>query len=301
MAETEENVIIPPELDANGEPLPPPKPRRPHVKGITFRDFDHVKDFEDLVRTVVQLCNSDMQERLREMEDWIVKGDGTWVLAEGFNSFLGSVLHQADWPTEGRVAMLSLLAYGAEQDDIVLILGQDRKDHLIMNYSQKIDRLPIQEQEALARLFCNLFETGSASEWLLYISEWDAPGGGLPLSNIRVTTKVAVSSLLGDTPKLVEYGAALMSNLATKEGSAAFDDVCSELAMAILQFFQGKPPEEQVFRCMGALSKFCSINREVPQLVKMIGPEPSKFNGLSARVDEILGPLNSRLASVPMF
>ena len=71
--------------------------------------------------------------------------------------------------------------------------------------------------------------------------------------------------------------------------------------MAILQFFQGKPPEEQVFRCMGALSKFCSINREVPQLVKMIGPEPSKFNGLSARVDEILGPLNSRLASVPMF
>ena len=108
-----------------------------------------------------------------------------------------------------------------------------------------------------------------------------------------------------------------MSNLATKEvrhnncfflnfsflsqGSAAFDDVCSELAMAILQFFQGKPPEEQVFRCMGALSKFCSINREVPQLVKMIGPEPSKFNGLSARVDEILGPLNSRLASVPMF
>ena len=124
------------------------------------------------------------------MEDWIVKGDGTWVLAEGFNSFLGSVLHQADWPTEGRVAMLSLLAYGAEQDDIVLILGQDRKDHLIMNYSQRIDRLPIQEQEALARLFCNLFETGSASEWLLYISEWDAPGGGIPLSNIRVTTKV---------------------------------------------------------------------------------------------------------------
>jgi hypothetical protein len=25
-----------------------------------------------------------------------------------------------------------------------------------------------------------------------------------------------------------------------------FDDVCTELAMAILQFWQGKPPEEQV-------------------------------------------------------
>ena len=40
---------------------------------------------------------------------------------------------------------------------------------------------------------CNLFETGSASEWTLYISEWTpAPGaGGLPLSNIRITTKVS--------------------------------------------------------------------------------------------------------------
>ena len=59
-----------------------------------------------------------------------------------------------------------------------------------MNYAQDFDRLPIGEQEAVARLFCNLFETGSASEWLLYISEWEAPGGGLRLSNIRVTTKV---------------------------------------------------------------------------------------------------------------
>ena len=31
------------------------------------------------------------------------------------------------------------------------------------------------------------------------------------------------------------------------------------------------------------------IPRQVPQLVKMIGPEPSKFNGMSPRIDEILG------------
>merc|ERR1711936_391720 len=176
-------------------------------------------------------------------------------------------------------------------------------DHSIMNYAQSFDRLTVQEQESLALLFCNLFETASASEWLLYISEWDAPGGGLPLSNIRVTTEVAVNALLGDTPKLVDYGSALMSNLATKEVKAVvFDDVCSELAMAILQFFQGKPPEEQVFRCMKALAKFCSIpSRDVPQLVKMIGPEPSKFSGMSQRVDELIEPIMTQLASVPMF
>merc|ERR1712158_280733 len=165
-------------------------------------------------------------------------------------------------PSETRVAMLKLLAFGAGQDDIVLILHSDRKDHLVMNYAQEFDRLPVLEQEATALFFANLFETNSSSEWLLYISEWTQ--GNLGLSNIRVTTK------------------------------EVFDDVCSELAMAILQFFQGKPPEEQVFRCMGALSKFCSINRELPQLVKMIGPEPSKFNGISPRIDEILGPLNTR-------
>jgi len=274
--------------------------RKPHEKGIVFRDFDHVQDFEDLVRAVVGLCSAEEQERLREMEEWIVKGDGTWVLAEGFNSFLGKVLHCPDWPREGRVAMLKLLAFGAEQDDIVLILHMDRRDHLLMNYAQQFDRLSVEEQEELARLWCNLFETGSASEWTLYISEWSssAPGGGLPLSNIRITTKVAVNALLGESSQLVEYGTALMANLATKE---VFDDVCSELAMAILQFFQGKPSEEHVFRCMGALSTFCSINREVPQLVKMIGPDPTKFSGLSPRVDHQLAPLAARLANIPMF
>ena len=34
-----------------------------------------MKDFEDLVRTVVTLCNPEEQERLREMEDWIVKNE----------------------------------------------------------------------------------------------------------------------------------------------------------------------------------------------------------------------------------
>ena len=53
---------------------------------------------------------------------------------------------------------------------------------------------------------------------------------------------------------------------------------------------------------MKALLKFCTIgSREVPQLVKMIGPDPSKFKGMSARVDEVLEPIMARLASVPMF
>merc|ERR1711976_24867 len=303
MASAEEQPLEIPTDGGDGEPVMPKKERKPHIKGITFREFDHVKHFEDLVRTIVTMCSSEEQERLREMEDWIVKNEGTWVLSEGFNTFLSNVFHRQDWPSDARVAMMRLLAYGAKEDDIVLILHMDRKDHSVMNYAQQFDRLPVKEQESLALLFCNLFETASASEWLMYISEWDAPGGVLSLSKIRVTTKVAVNSLLGDTPGLVDYGSALMANLGDKEVKAVvFDDVCSELAMAILQFFQNKPPEEQVFRCMKALLKFCTIgSREVPQLVKMIGPEPSKFTGLSKRVDELIEPIMARLASVPMF
>lgn len=63
-----------------------------------------------------------------------------------------------------------------------------------------------------------MFETNSASEWLLYISEWTA--GPTELSNIRVTTKVAVNALLGDTPALQDYGSAIMHNLGTREVKA---------------------------------------------------------------------------------
>ena len=37
---------------------------------------------------------------------------------------------------------------------------------------------------------------------------------------IFISIQVAVNALLGDTPTLVEYGTALMSNLATKEVKA---------------------------------------------------------------------------------
>ena len=42
------------------------------------------------------------------------------------------VLSCPDWPTEGRVAMLKLLAFGAEQDDIVLILHMDRYSTIVI-------------------------------------------------------------------------------------------------------------------------------------------------------------------------
>lgn len=61
----------------------------------------------------------------------------------------------------------------------------------------------------------NMFENLSSSEWLLYISEWQHQCQSI--SNIRVTTKVAVHSLLSNSEDLQIRGAAIIHNLACKE------------------------------------------------------------------------------------
>lgn len=61
----------------------------------------------------------------------------------------------------------------------------------------------------------NMFENLSSSEWLLYISEWQYNNQGI--SNIRVTTKVSVHTLLSESSALQERGAAIIHNLACKE------------------------------------------------------------------------------------
>ena len=59
-----------------------------------------------------------------------------------------------------------------------------------------------------------------------------------------------------------------------------FDDVATELAMAIMQFFSAEHSEEHIFRCMKGLVRFAYIaHSEVPMLIKMIGPDPTQFRG----------------------
>lgn len=64
-----------------------------------------------------------------------------------------------------------------------------------------------------------MFENLSSSEWLLYISEWPHQDQNVSnnISNIRVTTKVAVHSLLSNSEDLQIRGAAIIHNLACKE------------------------------------------------------------------------------------
>ena len=57
-------------------------------------------------KIIKQLRRKDKSLQLEGTKYVKIWAQGTWVLAEGFNSFLGNVLHSEGWPSEGRVAML---------------------------------------------------------------------------------------------------------------------------------------------------------------------------------------------------
>ncbi|XP_071052282.1 uncharacterized protein [Onthophagus taurus] len=278
---------------------------------IVFKDvLDINVEFDALVGLIDGKLTPEEQTSLEELHKYMLENEGSWALGDGFLNFVGRLLNDKDLPKEVKVRTLNVLALAALKDDVILLLHQDRRDHIMMNYAYDIDRISPEEQEALALFICNMFENLSSSEWLMYISEWTY--NNQQISNIRVTTKVAVHSLLSDREVLQDRGTVIIHNLACKEkmfkmfrlrqilpkGSKAkvFDDVAVELTMALLQYFNSKPNEENLFRCMKALSKFVEVSRqEVPQLIQMIGPDPKTFKGQSPRVDELIDLITTKI------
>ncbi|XP_059609952.1 uncharacterized protein LOC132257177 isoform X2 [Phlebotomus argentipes] len=257
---------------------------------VVFNNIDPKVELESLVKLLDGKLSKDDETSIEELHQYLLEGEGSWALSDGFLVFAERVLRDPGISTETRVHLLRALANAALKDDVILLLHQDRRDHVLMNYAQDIDRHSPEEQQALALFMCNLFENSSSSEWLLYISEWTYNGG--QTSNIRASTKVAVHCLLASCPTLQDLGTAIIHNLACKE---VFDDVAVELAMAILQFFNAKPNEEHLFRTIKALARFITVSPDVPQLVQMIGPNPSTFKGASERVDELIAQVAKKI------
>ncbi|XP_043686827.1 uncharacterized protein LOC122638147 isoform X3 [Vespula pensylvanica] len=263
---------------------------------IVFKDTVDVKaEYEGLVNCLEGKLNDEERTCLSELRQYVLENEGSWALGDYFLNFVGRILYDKSLATETRVKLLDVLSVAALKDDVILLLHQDRREHILMNYAFDIDRHPPEEQLPLAEFLANMFENLSSSEWLLYISEWQHQNQSI--SNIRVTTKVAVHSLLSNSFELQTRGAAIIHNLACKEvKTVVFDDVAVELTMALLQYFNGSPAEEQLYACMKSLARFTQISgQDVPQLIQMIGPEPNKFRGTSERVDKLIDQVNKKL------
>ncbi|XP_018056506.1 PREDICTED: uncharacterized protein LOC108692659 isoform X1 [Atta colombica] len=282
---------------------------------IVFKDLVDIQtEYEGLVSALKGKLNDEEQTCLDELRQYVLEDEGSWALGDNFLNFVGRVLYDKSLDSDVRVKLLNVLSVAALKDDVILLLHQDRREHIIMTYAFDIDRHPLEEQLPLAQFLANMFENLSSSEWLLYISEWQHQDQNVSsnISNIRVTTKVAVHSLLSNSEDLQIRGAAIIHNLACKEKmnksknlrrllpkgsiSKVFDDVAVELTMALLQYFNGSPTEEQLYTCMKSLARFTQISgQEVPQLIQMIGPEPNKFRGTSQRIDEQIEQVNQKL------
>lgn len=71
-------------------------------------------------------------------------------LSDCFLVFVGRVLRDPQISVEVRVHLLRALAFAGLKDDIVLLLHQDRRDHVLMNYACDIDKLTPEEQQAMS-------------------------------------------------------------------------------------------------------------------------------------------------------
>lgn len=109
------------------------------------------KEYESLAECIAKVGQDDDHQSMAELKQYVIDDEGSWALGDNFLNFIAKWLND-DQPSNDRlrVQLLTVLASAALKDDVILILHQDRRDHILMNYAHNIDRLPLSEQEALA-------------------------------------------------------------------------------------------------------------------------------------------------------
>lgn len=112
------------------------------------------------MRLVDGKLTKDDETSVEELHQYLIQGEGSWALGEGFLLFVGRILEDKTLIEEAKIHLLRTLAAAALNDDIILVLHQDRRDHILMNYAQEIDRKSPDEQEGLA-LFVRNFKIQS--------------------------------------------------------------------------------------------------------------------------------------------
>lgn len=117
---------------------------------VIFNCVDPKLELEELVKHLDGSLSNDEQVALEELHQYLLMGEGSWALGEGFLVFVERVLRDPNVKPEVRVHLLRALSNAALKDDVILLLHQDRKDHVLMNYAQDIDRHTLEEQQAMA-------------------------------------------------------------------------------------------------------------------------------------------------------
>lgn len=102
------------------------------------------------MRMVDGQLSKDEETSIEEMHQYLIEGEGSWALGDNFLTFVGRILTDDNISTETRVHLLRALSFAALKDDVILLLHQDRRDHVLMNYAHDIERRAPEEQQGLA-------------------------------------------------------------------------------------------------------------------------------------------------------
>lgn len=127
---------------------------------IVFRDsgIDVAAELDNL-RSLLQQAQSPSDESeqhqlqsIDELRQYLLENEGSWALGDNFLNFVGHIFHdKSSVDTAARVSLLKILGVAALKDDVILLLHQDRREHIVMNYAYDIDRHPYEEQLPLAQ------------------------------------------------------------------------------------------------------------------------------------------------------
>lgn len=128
-----------------------------YVRLFVIDLLDVKSEYEALSAYLAKVGTEEDHQSLAELKQYVIDDEGSWALGDNFPGFISKWLND-DQPSNDdlRVKLLFVLSVAALKDDVILLLHQDRRDHVFMNYAHNIDRLPVTEQEALA-LFVSSF------------------------------------------------------------------------------------------------------------------------------------------------
>lgn len=194
-------VIIPPEMlptdrvleeDAKDRQEEEER-RRTREPPVVFVDIDAKAELEALVKLVDGQLSKEEETAIEELHQYLIEGEGSWALGDNFLTFVGRIFQDANISTETRVHLLRALAYAALKDDVILLLHQDRRDHVLMNYALEIDRRAPEEQQGLA-LFVSHIHINTSIESVSMVLT-DCPIFGADVQPVREHQLVRVAAV----------------------------------------------------------------------------------------------------------
>lgn len=120
---------------------------------VVYKDAVDVKsEYEALAGLLEGKLSPEEQKSLDELKQYMIGDEGSWALGDSFLSFIEKLLNDGGLPKDVKARTLKILAAAALKDDVILLLHQDRKDHILMNYAYDIDRHTTDEQIGIALL-----------------------------------------------------------------------------------------------------------------------------------------------------